>query len=156
MISLLLNMILIMMLITNNNRIDDAISSHTFQVQTDLLELESAIRYQMDQNWQDDNVVLEKMEDIKEELNSFMKIGQTLGRLTKEQERELSILYNYVSKYPDYTGVPNTVLSSADRKKLEVLASNLLKAGWGMNIGYSGDWDSFSENLNKLLKQSTH
>ncbi|GIP42995.1 hypothetical protein J45TS6_14540 [Paenibacillus sp. J45TS6] len=144
------------MLITNNNRIDDAISSHTFQVQTDLLELESAIRYQMDQNWQDDNVVLEKMEDIKEELNSFMKIGQTLGRLTKEQERELSILYNYVSKYPDYTGVPNTVLSSADRKKLEVLASNLLKAGWGMNIGYSGDWDSFSENLNKLLKQSTH
>ncbi|MEF3351900.1 hypothetical protein PV403_01805 [Paenibacillus sp. GYB006] len=145
-----------MMLITNNNRIDDAISSHTFQVQTDLLELESAIRYQMDQNWQDDNVVLEKMEDIKEELNSFMKIGQTLGRLTKEQERELSILYNYVSKYPDYTGVPNTVLSSADRKKLEVLASNLLKAGWGMNIGYSGDWDSFSENLNKLLKQSTH
>lgn len=152
MISLLLNMILIMMLITNNNRIDDAISNHTFQVQTDLLELESAIRYQMDQNWQDDNVVLEKMEDIKEELNSFMKIGQTLGRLTKEQERELSILYNYVSKYPDYTGVPNTVLSSADRKKLEVLASNLLKAGWGMNIGYSGDWDSFSENLNKLLK----
>ena len=145
-----------MMLITKNNRIDDAISSHTFQVQTDLVELESAIRYQMDQNWQDDNVVLEKMEDIKEELNSFMKLGQTLGRLTKEQERELSILYNYVSKYPDYTGVPNTVLSSADRKKLEVLASNLLKAGWGMNIGYSGDWDSFSENLNKLLKQSTH
>lgn len=145
-----------MMLITKNNRIDDAISSHTFQVQTDLVELESAIRYQMDQNWQDDNVVLEKMEDIKEELNSFMKLGQTLGRLTKEQERELSILYNYVSKYPDYTGVPNTVLSSADRKKLEVLASNLPKAGWGMNISYSGDWDSFSEKLNKLLKQSTH
>ena len=144
------------MLITKNNRIDDAISSHTFQVQTDLVELESAIRYQMDQNWQDDNVVLEKMEDIKEELNSFMKIGQTLGRLTKEQERELSILYNYVSKYPDYTGVPNTVLSSTDRKKLEVLASNLPKAGWGMNISYSGDWDSFSEKLNKLLKQSTH
>lgn len=145
-----------MMLITKNNRIDDAISSHTFQVQTDLVELESAIRYQMDQNWQDDNVVLEKMEDIKEELNSFMKLGQTLGRLTKEQERELSILYNYVSKYPDYTGVPNTVLSSTDRKKLEVLASNLPKAGWGMNISYSGDWDSFSEKLNKLLKQSTH
>ena len=145
-----------MMLITKNNRIDDAISSHTFQVQTDLVELESAIRYQMDQNWQDDNVVLEKMEDIKEELNSFMKLGQTLGRLTKEQERELSILYNYVSKYPDYTGVPNTVLSSADRKKLEILANNLPKAGWGMNISYSGDWDSFSEKLNKLLKQSTH
>ncbi|MBD7966734.1 hypothetical protein [Paenibacillus gallinarum] len=140
-----------MILITKNNRIDDAISSHTFQVQTDLVELESAINYQMDQSWQDDNVVLEKMEDIKEELNSFMKIGQTLGRLTKEQERELSILYNYLSTYPDYTGVPNTVLSSADRKKLEVLASNLPKAGWGMNISYSGDWDSFSEKLNKLL-----
>ncbi|WP_160032137.1 hypothetical protein [Paenibacillus sp. An7] len=139
-----------------NNRIDDAISSHTFQVQTDLVELESAIHYQMDHIWQDDNVVLEKMEDIKEELNSFMKLGQSLERLTKEQEKELTILYNYVSEYPDYTGVPNTVLSSADRKKLEILASNLPKAGWGMNIGYSGDWDSFSEKLNKLLKQSTH
>ncbi|WIV20331.1 hypothetical protein QPK24_06455 [Paenibacillus polygoni] len=144
------------MLITKNNRIDDAISSHTFQVQTDLVELESTIHYQMEQGWNDDNVVLEKMEDIREELNSFTKLGQSLGRLTKEQERELSILYNYVSKYPDYTGVPNTILSSADRKKIEVLASNLPKAGWGMNISFSGDWDSFSEKLNKLLKQSTH
>ncbi|WP_454190125.1 hypothetical protein [Paenibacillus sp. Marseille-Q7038] len=152
----MLNIILARMLITKNNTIDDAISSHTFQIQVDLVELESAINYQMEQNWQDDNVVLEKLEDVKEELDSLMKIGQSLGRLTKEQEAELSIFYNYVSKYPDYTGVPNTVLSSEDRRKLAALASNLPKAGWGMNIGYSGDWDSFSEKLTKLLKQSTN
>jgi hypothetical protein len=136
-----------------NKNIDESISRQTFKIQSDLVQLESSIAFQMDQNWKNENNVIEKIEDVREEIGSLMTIGKDIGGLTSEHETDLWKLYNYLSKYPDYSGYPNTVLSSDEKLMLEKLEKDLRDVGWGMNIGYSGGWESFSEKLNKLLNQ---
>ena len=151
--SCLLNVILIINLIVTNNRIDDTISRQTIKIQGDLVELESSITYQTEHKWKEENLVLEKIDDVQEDINVLMTIGKDIGRLSREQEEDLWNLYNYLTKFPEYSGFPNKTLSTDERKLLKKLSKDLRQVGWGMNIGYSGGWESFSEKLNNLLRQ---
>ncbi|MBP1989567.1 hypothetical protein [Paenibacillus eucommiae] len=153
--SCFLNVILITNWIMTNNRIDDTISRQAFKIHRDLVELESSITYQSDHNWKEENLVLEKIEDVQEDINSLKTIGKDIGRLSRKQEEDLWNLYNYLLKFPEYSGFPNKTLSTDERKLLEKLSKDLRQVGWGMNIGYSGGWESFSEKLNNLLRQDT-
>ncbi|WP_169088982.1 hypothetical protein [Paenibacillus sp. PL91] len=151
--SCLLNVFLIINLIVTNNRIDDTISRQTFKIQGDLVELESSITYQTEHKWKEENLVIEKIEDVQEDINSLITLGKDIGKLSREQEEDLWNLYNYLTKFPEYSGFPNKILSTDERKLLEKLSKDLRQVGWGMNIGYSGGWESFSEKLNNLLRQ---
>lgn len=151
--SCLLNVFLIINLIVTNNRIDDTISIQTFKIQGDLVELESSITYQAEHKWKEENLVIEKIDDVQEDINSLITIGKDIGKLSREQEEDLWNLYSYLTKFPEYSGFPNKILSTDERKLLEKLSKDLRQVGWGMNIGYSGGWESFSEKLNNLLRQ---
>jgi hypothetical protein len=134
------------------NQFEDTLSRLTLYLQGDLIQLESAIDYQNKNNWKEDNVVLEKIEDVKESINYVMVTGKDSDTITKQQEQDLWTLYNFLKKYPDYTGFPNTQLSETDRSKLVELGLKLRTAGWGMNMSYNGRWDSFSKALRTLVE----
>lgn len=151
-ISILTNIILITYINMRNNQIDDTLSSLTFNIQSDLVQLEGAIDYQVTNKWKDGNFVIEKIEDVMEGINYIMRTGKDSGSITKQQEQELWSLHRFLSHYPGYTGFPNTLLNSNQRRELEELGNKLKTAGWGMNIGYSGGWESFSESLKILIE----
>jgi hypothetical protein len=81
-----------------------------------------------------------------------MTTGKDSGSITQQQEQELWSLYRFLLKYPAYSGFPNTLLNINQRNELEELGIKLKTAGWGMNIGYSGGWDSFSKSLHILVE----
>lgn len=148
-ISVLINIILLTYGGLKLNQLKNAFSNMSLQV--DLVQLESAIDYQVKNNWKEENTVLEKIEDIREGINYLMTTGENTGIISKGQENDLWKLYRYFSKYPDYTGFPNTKLNNNQKNELKELGDDLRSSGWGMNLGYSGDWKSFSNSINQLI-----
>lgn len=113
----------------------------------DLVSLEGAIHYQYENNWDNENIVIEKMEDIKKEAAFAINIGKRFGVITNQVEEDLNLLIRYLDRYPEYRGYPNTVLDDRDREQLMELRDRLREAGWGMSLSYSGGWESFHESL---------
>ncbi|WP_143069338.1 hypothetical protein [Paenibacillus sp. OV219] len=151
-VSVLVNIILFTYVYLNVKHIKDAYSHLSFGLQGDLVQLESTIDYQIKNNWQEANMVLEKIEDIREDINYLMVTGKDSGLMSKSQENDLWNLYRYFSKYPTYTGYPNTNLNNNQKEELTKLKDDLRAVGWGMNLGYHGDWDSFSMRIDALIK----
>ncbi len=151
-VSIVINIILLTIIMLKINQFEDTLSRLTLYLQSDLIQLESAIDYQNKNNWKEDNVVLEKIEDVKESINYVMVTGKDSDTITKQQEQDLWTLYNFLKKYPDYNGFPNTQLSETDRSKLVELGLKLRTAGWGMNMSYNGGWESFSKALRTLVE----
>jgi hypothetical protein len=150
--SVLVNIVLFTYVYLKGNQINNAYFNLSFGLQGDLVQLESTLDYQIKNNWKDENTVLEKIEDIREGINYLMITGKDSGIISKNQEDDLWKLYRYFSKYPTYTGFPNTELKINQIEELTELRDDLRSAGWGMNLGYHGDWTSFSKKLNALIK----
>jgi len=151
-LSVLLNIVLITYLFLKENHLTSVYSNLSFGLQGDLVQLESAIDYQIKNNWSEENTVLEKIEDIQESINYLMVTGKDSGIISRKQEEDLWKLHRYFSKFPTYSGFPNTNLDNKSINDLIMLKDDLRAAGWGMNLGYSSDWNSFSEKINNLIK----
>ena len=152
-LSLLLNFILIANITLKNRKIEDSLSLQTYKIQQDIVQLEYSIYHQTQNNWPSGHLVLEKIEDIQEEGWALKKIGKDIGGLSSAQEEDIDRLSHLLSKYPEYSGIPDQEVSEDDIKILEELQKNLREVGWGMNLNYSGSWESFSEKLNQLLSK---
>ncbi|MGF9698502.1 hypothetical protein [Paenibacillus sp. MABNR03] len=149
-ISVLFNIILITYVLLKESHLKDVYSNLSFGLQNDLVQLESAMDYQNNNKWNDENVVLEKIEDVREGINQLMVTGINVGMITKSQENDLWTLYRHFANFPTYTGFPNTKLENNDINELIRLRDDLRSAGWGMDLGYSSDWASFSMKIEDL------
>ncbi|MFS0871974.1 hypothetical protein [Paenibacillus xylanilyticus] len=149
-ISVLFNIVLITFVFWKESHQQEMYSNLSFGLQNDLVQLESAIDYQNNNKWNDDNLVLEKIEDVREGINQLMVTGKNAGMITKSQENDLWTLYRYFAGFPTYTGFPNTKLENNEINELIRLRDDLRSAGWGMNLGYSSDWASFSMKIEDL------
>lgn len=152
-ISILFNIVLITYVYLKANHLTNVYSNLSFGVQGNLVQLESAIEYQNSNNWKSTDVVIEKIEDVKESIDYLLITGKDAGVITKSQEDDLRKLSGFFLKYPTYTGFPNTKLDSNNINELKDLGMNLKSAGWETNLGYSGDWDSFSMKISALIKK---
>ncbi|SFE96358.1 hypothetical protein SAMN05216378_4516 [Paenibacillus catalpae] len=137
-------------IILKNNQLQNNHSNMTRNIQNDLVQLESAIDYEIKNKWKNENTVLEKVEDIKEDIDLLMDYGKRTGELTNQQEQNLSTLRRIFSDLPDYSGFPNTVLTETEKKEYEKLITNLRAAGVGMNITYEISWNYLSKAINTL------
>ena len=81
-----------------------------------------------------------------------MVTGKDFGVISRKQEEDLWDLHRFFSKFPTYSGYPNTNLDHKSIEDLVQLKDDLRAAGWGMNLGYSSDWVSFSEKINDLTR----
>jgi len=150
-LSILINLIIVTYIVLKTNHLKSSYSNLSFELQNDLVQLESSIDYQIKNNWKEENTVIEKIEDVRESINYLMVTGKDLRIMSKSQESDLWKLYNFLSKFPTYSGYPNTKLDLNKINELILLGDNLQSAGWGMNIGYSSDWKSFSIKINTLI-----
>jgi uncharacterized protein YfkK (UPF0435 family) len=151
-ISVLVNIVLVTYIYITANHLKDAYSNLSFGLQGDLVQLESTIEYQIKNDWKEELTVIEKIEDIRESINYLMVTGIDSEIITNAQENDLWKIYRYFSSYPTYTGFPNTKLDNNKIKELIELRDDLRSTGWGMNLGYSSDWKSFSMKINALIK----
>jgi hypothetical protein len=150
-LSIVINIVLIGYMYLKGSQLNNAYSQSTSRLQSDLVQLEGAIGYQIENDWQEGHTVIEKIEDVRESINEAMVTGKNIGLLSKAHENDLWQLYTYFSKYPTYTGFPNTNLDNTEINELVELRDDLRSAGWGLNIGYSSDWDSLSEKILALI-----
>jgi hypothetical protein len=151
-ISILLNIVLISYLFLRENHFRSVYSNSSLSLQGDLVQLEGNIEYQIKNDWENADSVIEKLEDVREGISNLMILGKDLGFLTKSQENDLWSLDRFISSYPIYSGYPNTKLEDNQKEELIQLQEDLKSVGWGMNMGYSSDWKSFSNKVNELIK----
>lgn len=149
-VSIVINCVLIMYVFWKESHLREIYSGLSFGLQGDLVQLESTITYQMNNKWNDENTVLEKIEDVTEGINQLMVTGKNAGIITNSQENDLWTLYKYFANFPAFTGFPNTKLDNDGINELIQLGEDLRSAGWGTNVGYSGDWESFSMKVKDL------
>lgn len=149
-VSIVINCVLIMYVFWKESHLREIYSGLSFGLQGDLVQLESTITYQMHNKWNDENTVLEKIEDVTEGIHQLMVTGKNTGMITNSQENDLWTLYKYFANFPTFTGFPNTKLDKDGINELIQLGDDLRSAGWGTNVGYSGDWESFSMKVKDL------
>ncbi|MGG4482320.1 hypothetical protein [Paenibacillus illinoisensis] len=149
-VSIVINCVLITYVFWKESHLREIYSGLSFGLQGDLVQLESTITYQMNNKWNDENTVLEKIEDVTEGIHQLMVTGKNTGMITNSQENDLWTLYKYFAKFPTFTGFPNTKLDKDGINELTQLGDDLRSAGWGTNVGYSGDWESFSMKVKDL------
>ncbi|MBY0217125.1 hypothetical protein [Paenibacillus illinoisensis] len=149
-VSIVINCVLIMYVFWKESHLREIYSGLSFGLQGDLVQLESTITYQMNNKWNDENTVLEKIEDVTEGINQLMVTGKNAGIITNSQENDLWTLYKYFANFPTFTGFPNTKLDKDGINELIQLGDDLRSAGWGTNVGYSGDWESFTMKVKDL------
>ncbi|GAK39224.1 hypothetical protein TCA2_1712 [Paenibacillus sp. TCA20] len=151
-ISILLNLGLIAYIYSRSDHMEDVYSGMSFNLQHELIQLEGSIGYQIEKDWSEADTVIEKIEDINEDIDTLMDTGKALALISEEQEEDLWNLSRYFSQFPTYSGYPNTDLTASDMNELVELRNNLRSVGWGMHVGYSGDWDSFSAKIYELIR----
>ncbi|WP_416294525.1 hypothetical protein ACM7Q1_27030 [Paenibacillus illinoisensis] len=149
-VSIVINCVLITYVFWKESHLREIYSGLSFGLQGDLVQLESTITYQMNNKWNDENTVLEKIEDVTEGIHQLMVTGKNTGMITNSQENDLWTLYEYFANFPKFTGFPNTKLDNDGINELIQLGEDLRSAGWGTNVGYSGDWESFSMKVKDL------
>lgn len=149
-LSILINVCLFAYISIKNKGHNEAFERMTNLIMGDLVSLEGAITYQYENNWSDENIVIEKIEDILKETHFAINMGKRSGVLTNQIEEDLFLLIRYLNRYPEYTGFPNTELEEKDREQLMKLRDSLRQAGWGMNMSYGAGWESFHEAVYKL------
>lgn len=151
-LSIAINVLFVAYLYLKANHITGVYSSLSSAVQTDLVQLEGAIEYQMANEWKEEYYVIEKLDDVIESIHSLFRTGKDMGVISKSQEDDLWKLYRYLLAYPQHSGFPNNQLTDQEINELIQLKDNLNAAGWEMNKGFVGSWESFSDKINVLVK----
>ncbi|WP_078554294.1 hypothetical protein [Bacillus alkalicellulosilyticus] len=124
------------------------------EVQSNLVQLEILIAYQIDNEWSEPNLVTSKIGDVLNGLRLGITTGNQLGTLSKSDNDILESLYSNLSRFPT-NGVYNFVeLNDEDISNFENLRETLRKVGLGVNITISANINSFmrqAEGLNEKL-----
>jgi hypothetical protein len=151
-ISLLGNVILMFFLMHKNEIDKQTLERIAFNgIQSNLVQLEGSINYQIDTGWSNQSHVTEKLEDVIEGIGLAFEIGNRSGALDKEKEQLLWELHGYLSKFKADSGFPNVILNDKERDDFIKLGKNLRSSGWGMNLGYGSGWSDFEQKTRKLL-----
>lgn len=151
-ISLIGNLILTLFL-NHKNEIDKQTLEQVavYGIQSNLVQLEGSIKYQIDTDWSNQSHVTEKLEDVIEGVGLAFEIGNRSRALDKEKEKLLWELHGYLSKFKEGSGYPNVILNDKERDDFIKLGKNLRSSGWGMGLGYGSGWRGFEQKTRKLV-----
>ncbi|WP_433922918.1 hypothetical protein [Paenibacillus taichungensis] len=118
---------------------------------SNIIQLEGAIMFQMQNNWNDPNNVIEKVEDVIEGLYMTRSVVDQFNKLSSEDDEVLMRLIRFYERFPSYSGFPNYSINEKEIKAFEKLRENLRDVAWGMNISYSSSWYELIEKAKKLM-----
>ena len=145
------------MLVNENNKLERRLESvkHLLpfsQIQWDLVQLEGAIAYQIENQWSQPSHVREKLGDVIQDIMVILEVTQGMNVLSKQEKDSLDIFYRKLSDYPaDNMVKPTNELSQDEIDKLKQLRQALRDVEWGVGFSNTQHWDSFMDKLMKLL-----
>ena len=123
------------------------------EVQQNLIELESLIANQSDNNWSEPNLVTTELAGVLNGIWLGKTIGKQLGTLSNSDSEILNNLFYKLNQYPQNELYRFTDLNYKDIENFEELREKLRNAGLGMNLQVSGDMDYFMKQV-EILESS--
>lgn len=122
------------------------------QIQWDLVQLEGAIAYQMENQWKQPSHVREKVGDVLQDIIVILQVDNGIRVLTEQEKVHLDRFHMKLSDYPkDNMVEPSNELSQTEIDQLIQLRKALRDVEWGVGFSNSGLWDSFMGKLTKLI-----
>lgn len=120
------------------------------EVQHNLVELEGLIGKQMDDGWNEPNLVTTELGDVLNGIWLGMTTGVQLGTLSNNDKEVLRNLHIKLNRYPHDELYSFTELTEKDKEDFEDLRTLLRDAGLGINIGISKSIESFMKQAEEL------
>ncbi|WP_313642069.1 hypothetical protein [Paenibacillus sp.] len=115
----------------------------------DLTQLEATIQYQIDNNWDNEPLVTQKLDDAIDSV-----ILHTGMERDDDKEDILWKLYDYLKEFK--VGDETLAVSLTDKQRTDYiyLGEKLRSSGWNYNVGYDTRWDIFESKVKGLIAES--
>lgn len=118
-------------------------------IQRDLAQLEATIQYQQDNNWENETLVTQKLDDA---IDSIILHSGMEG--DKNKEDILMKLYDYMNEFRVGDGNFEVSLNDKQRADYLYLSQKLRSNGWDSGLGYDTSWDSFASKVKEFVGES--
>ncbi|NQX49801.1 hypothetical protein HQN87_31360 [Paenibacillus tritici] len=118
-------------------------------IQRDLVQLEETIQYQQDNQWENETLVTQKLDDTIDSI--ILHSGMETDR---DKEDILMKLYDYMNEYKVSDGTFDVSLNDKQRADYIQLSQKLRSNGWNSSVGYDKSWDSFASKVNEFVGES--
>jgi hypothetical protein len=118
----------------------------------DLAQLEATIQDQLDHNWKNETLVVQKLDDAMDSI--ILRMGMESD---EDKETVLLKLHDYMKKFVVGNGtlVLDITLNDKQRADYIYLGERLRSRGWSFNRGFiDTNWDNFSSKLKELVAES--
>ncbi|QUL55459.1 hypothetical protein KDC22_02435 [Paenibacillus tritici] len=118
-------------------------------IQRDLAQLEETIQYQQDNNWKNETLVTQKLDDTID----LIILHSGMER-HKDREDTLMKLYDYMNEFKVGDTTFDVSLNDKQRADYILLGQKLRSNGWNFGVGYDKSWDSFASKVNEFVGES--
>lgn len=118
-------------------------------IQRDLAQLEAIIQYQLDNNWKNETLVTQKLDDAIDSI--ILHSGMERD---KDKEDILMKLYDYMNEFKIGDGTLDVSLNDKQRADYIYLGQKLRSNGWKSGVGYDTSWDSFASKVKEFVGES--
>lgn len=118
-------------------------------ISRDLTQLEATIQYQLDNNWVNEPLVTQKLDDAIDSV--LLHIGMETN---DEKEDTLWELYDYLKKFKIGDETLSVSLTDKQKTNFNSLGEKLRSYGWTYGAGYDNEWDVFETMVKGLLTES--
>lgn len=114
----------------------------------DLTQLEVTIQYQIDNNWINEPLVTQKLDD------AIDSVILHIGMEGDDKDAVLWKLHDYLKQFK--VGDETLAVSLTDKQRADYiyLAEKLRSSGWNYNVGYDTRWNIFASKVNGLITES--
>lgn len=114
----------------------------------DLTQLEATIQYQLNNNWGNEPLVTQKLDDAIDSV--ILHIGMERD---DDKEEILWKLHNYLKEFK-LGETLEVSLTDKQRTDYIYLGEKLRSSGWNYNVGYETRWDNFESKVKGLIAES--
>lgn len=115
----------------------------------DLTQLEATIQYQIDNNWDNEPLVTQKLDDAIDSV-----ILHTGMERDDDKEDIFWELYDYLKEFKVGDETLAVRLTAKQRTDYIYLGEKLRSSGWNYNVGYDTRWDIFESKVKGLIAES--
>ncbi|WP_438351041.1 hypothetical protein ACP8HI_10580 [Paenibacillus sp. FA6] len=115
----------------------------------DLTQLEATIQYQIDNNWDNEPLVTQKLDDAIDSV-----ILHTGMERDDDKQDILWKLHDYLKEFKADDETLAVSLTAKQRTDYINLGEKLRSSGWNYNVGYDTRWDIFVSKVKGLIAES--
>ncbi|NUU64374.1 hypothetical protein [Paenibacillus agri] len=115
----------------------------------DLTQLEATIQHQIDNNWDTEPLVTQKLDDAIDSV--ILHMG-----MEKDDDKEAILwkLHDYLKEFKVSDETLSVSLTDKQRTNYIYLGEKLRSSGWNYNVGYDTKWDVFESKVKELIAES--